>query len=56
MPVSEALTKSLTKNIAGRISHLSLGRLKKILLDKNGSDWDSRYSDGLHEQSKSLPL
>jgi ethanolamine ammonia-lyase large subunit len=53
--VSEALTKSLNKNIAGEISHLALGQLKEILLDKNGNDWIRRYSDGLaSEQIASL--
>jgi len=53
--VSEALTKSLDMNVAAEISHLTLGQLKKILLDKNGTDWIRQYSDALtSEQIASL--
>jgi ethanolamine ammonia-lyase large subunit len=45
--VSEVLTGFLNKDLAAEISHLSIGQLKEILLDKNGSDWIRRYSDGL---------
>ncbi len=45
--VTEALTRSLNKDLAAEISHLSLGQLKEILLGKNGNDWIRHYSDGL---------
>jgi ethanolamine ammonia-lyase large subunit len=53
--VSEALTRFLNRDLAAEISQLSLNQLKKILLDKNGSNWIRRYSDGLtSEQIASL--
>ena len=48
--VSETLQRSLNARLAAEISHLTIGRLKSILLGADGSGWAQRYRDGLSSE------
>src|SRR4051812_22921404 len=45
--ISDALTRSLNKERAAEISHLTLQELKGVLLSGNRAAWVARHRDGL---------
>lgn len=48
--VSEALARSRNASLSAEISHLTVGKLKTLLLSAGGSDWAHRYRDGLSSE------
>jgi ethanolamine ammonia-lyase large subunit len=49
--VTEALARSLDRDRAREIDHLSIAQLKSILLGRDPSAWVARYGDGLSSES-----
>jgi ethanolamine ammonia-lyase large subunit len=48
--VSEALARSRNQRLSAEISHLTVDKLKTLLLSAGGADWAHRYCDGLSSE------
>lgn len=48
--VSEALMRSRNPRLSAEISHLTVDKLKTLLLSARGADWAHRYRDGLSSE------
>jgi ethanolamine ammonia-lyase large subunit len=48
--VSEALARSRNPRLSAEISHLTIDKLKTLLLSAGGADWAHRYRDGLSSE------
>lgn len=49
--VTEALARSLDRQLLTEISHLAINEIKDILLGSNGADWARRYSPALSSET-----
>ena len=49
--VTEALHRSLDPQLAGKVAHLTIAELKRILLSSRGASWIEHHRDGLSSKA-----
>ena len=49
--VTDALHRSLDPQLAGKVAHLTVAELKRILLSPNGASWIEHHRDGISSEA-----